>query len=150
MDNDSLKDMLTRERHGLTKERVKYHIISRVLDCLVMNKYLFGKDSVDYKAIMDWLDKRSTYDYNWTVSIAHIELWMHELTWLGLVTFDEESQLMTLTEEGYSAYKEQKFQSISVSLNESKQSRRLSFVAITLAVLSILIAVVTLLVTILK
>lgn len=56
----AITNLSKKEKTILNDNLVKFHIISNVLDCLAIYKFLEGKDSISYHNVMDWLDKRAT------------------------------------------------------------------------------------------
>lgn len=94
----AITNLSKKEKKILKDNLVKFHVISNVSDCLAINKFLYGQESVCYKDVDDWLNKKSTASYDWNVPIARIELWLHEMMWLNLISFDEQTQKMSFTE----------------------------------------------------
>lgn len=97
-----IKEFLKSETKISKDCRVKYWLFCKILDYLLANQFYIGKDYVSYKDIHTYLDKQCTFDYIDSIH-AQTELWVHEMLWLGLINFDENSQQMSLTPEGYKA-----------------------------------------------
>lgn len=143
----SLSKLQKQEKRKLVDNCVKYHIITTTLDYLVTSKFLWDKDAVSYIAVREWLNKRATYDYMWTVPAAQIDLWLHEMIWLELVSFNQDKQEFTLTEHGYSVYKNQQYHSIYASLLEAKYSRKIAQKSMIASILAFIISAVTITLT---
>ena len=74
-----------------------------------------------------------------------INEWISELSWMGYVTRVSErtnNSVLQLTQEGLSAYKSQNLQSIAANLMAARESRRLSNIAIWIAVISIVVTAI--------
>lgn len=143
----SLSKLQKQEKRTLVDNCVKYHIITTTLDYLVTSKFLWDKDAVSYMTVREWLNKRATYDYMWTVPAVRIDLWLHEMIWLELVSFSQDKQEFALTEHGFSVYKSQQYHSIYASLLEAKYSRKIAFRSIIVSIFAFLISFVTLFIT---
>jgi hypothetical protein len=145
MDNKfpPLSKLQKQEKRKLVDNCVKYHIITTTLDYLVTSKLLWDKDAVSYITVREWLNKRATYDYMWTVPDAQIDLWLHEMIWLELVSFNQDKQEFTLKEHGYSVYKNQQYHSIYASLLEAKYSRKIAQKSMIASILAFIISAVT-------
>lgn len=142
-----LSKLQKQEKRKLVDNCVKYHIITTTLDYLVTSKFLWDKDTVSYITVREWLNKRATYDYMWTVPAAQIDLWLHEMIWLELVSFHQDKQEFTLTEHGYSVYKNQQYHSIYASLLEAKYSRKIAQKSMIASILAFIISAVTITLT---
>ena len=136
-----LKDLLKSETKISKDSRVKYWLFCKILDYLLANQFYVGKESVSYKDIHAYLDKQSTFDYMDSI-YAQTELWIHEMLWLGLINFDDKTQQMSLTVEGYKACQEQRYHSILASLYEAKYSRLIAKWALLVAIASITLTIV--------
>lgn len=141
----AITNLSKKEKRILNDNLIKFHIISNVLDCLAIYKYIEGKDNVSYKNVLDWLDKRATSAYDESFCIR-IELWIHEMTWLGLISFDEQKQELSFTEEGYNAYKSQQFHLAYASLLEAKGSRNLARAAFGIGVIAAVISLIAIII----
>lgn len=95
----AITNLSKKEKIILDDNLVKFHIISNVLDCLAIYKFLEGKDSISYHNVMDWLDKKATAAYDESFCVR-IELWIHEMIWLGLISFDEQKQELSFIGKG--------------------------------------------------
>lgn len=138
----AITNLSKKEKKILKDNLVKFHVISNVLNCLAINKFLYGQESVCYKDVDDWLNKMSTAAYDWDVPIARIELWLHEMMWLDLISFDEQTQKMSFTENGLNAYKNQQFHLAYASLLEAKGSRNLARAAFWIGVIAAVISLI--------
>lgn len=138
----AITNLSKKEKKILKDNFVKFHIISNVLDCLAMSKFLYGQESVSYKDVDDWLNKMSTAAYDWDVPIARIELWLHEMMWLDLISFDEQTQKMSFTENGLNAYKSQQFHLAYVSMLQAKSSSNLAKAAFWIGVIATVISLI--------
>lgn len=126
IDKPAIIELSTKEKMSLTDISVKYYIITTVLDYLVISKNLTNRDNVPVSEVKEWLDKRSTYDYDWNTTCVKIELWLYEMIWLNLVSFDEKSKTMHITSHGFDSYKSQEFHLAYANLLNAKGSRRLT------------------------
>ncbi len=140
----AITNLSKKEKKVLNDNLVKFHIISNVLDCLAIHKFLEGKENVSYKTIMNWLDKRATAAYD-EAFCARIELWIHEMIWLDLISCDEQKQELSFTENGYKAYKNQQFHLAYANLLEAKGSRNLARAAFWIGVVAVLISIIPIL-----
>jgi len=138
----ALRDFLYREKRLLRNNCVKYHVITCVLDYLVICKHSDGERFVPTANVKDWLDSQGTFDYAWKVPYAQIQLWMQEMEFLNLIEFGRNREKIALTEHGYEAYKSQQYHFAYASLLEAKNSRTLSKIAIFISIIAILIAAV--------
>ena len=141
----AITNLSKKEKKILKDNLVKFHIISNVLDCLAIYKFLEGKDSISYHNVMDWLDKRATAAYDESCCVR-IELWIHEMIWLGLISFDEQKQELSFTEDGYNAYKSQQFHLAYASLLEAKGSRNLARVAFGIGIITAVISLIAIII----
>lgn len=141
----AITNLSKKEKTILNDNLVKFHIISNVLDCLAIYKFLEGKDSISYHNVMDWLDKRATAAYDESFCVR-IELWIHEMIWLGLISFDEQKQELSFTEDGYNAYKSQQFHLAYASLLEAKGSRNLARAAFGIGIIAAVISLIAIII----
>ena len=103
---------------------------------------MYGVKAVPYKDIDNWLTKRATFEYLWKVSTARTQLWIHEMIWLDLISFDSDKQQMSLTEHGKDMYQSQQLHIAYASSLSSKNSLLLSKVAIGISIAAIIISIV--------
>lgn len=115
----AITNLSKKEKKILNDNLVKFHIISNVLDCLAINKFVYKQETVSYNDVDDWLNKMATAAYDWDAPIARIELWLHEMQWLDLISFDETKQEILFTENGLKAYKSQQFHLAYASMLQS-------------------------------
>lgn len=140
----SIWNFINREKNQLRNNCIKYYIISRVLDYLVICKFNKNKKSIKYIPLDDvksWLYSQYTFDYAWKVPSVRIQLLIQEMSFLDLIKFDETREYITLTETGYNAYKSQQYHFAYASLLEAKNSRMLSKTAIGISIIAIIIAI---------
>lgn len=143
----AITNLSQKEKKILKDNLVKFHIISNVLDCLAIHKFIEAKNSVSYKNVMDWLDKRATAAYDESIYVR-IELWIHEMMWLDLISFDEQTQKMSFTENGLKAYKSQQFHLAYASLLQAKSSSNLAKTSLWIAVSTLVVTALGIIVTI--
>lgn len=143
----AITNLSQKEKKILKDNLVKFHIISNVLDCLAIHKFIEAKNSVSYKNVMDWLDKRATAAYDELIYVR-IELWIHEMMWLDLISFDEQTQKMSFTENGLKAYKSQQFHLAYASLLQAKSSSNLAKTSLWIAVSTLVVTALGIIVTI--
>ena len=141
----AITNLSKKEKKILNDNLVKFHIISNVLDCLAIHKFLEGKANVSYKNVVEWLDKRATAAYDESLCVR-IELWFHEMIWMGLVSFDEQKQELSFTEQGFNAYKKQHFHLAYASLLEAKGSRNLARAGFWISVAAVIISVIAIII----
>ena len=76
-----------------------------------------------------------------------IEKWLVDMKFIGLIRIEYDPRikqtLIYLTEKGVEEYKKQTYHALAANLLEAQESRRLSKTAIIIAIVSILIAIVT-------
>ena len=76
-----------------------------------------------------------------------IEKWLVDMKFIGLIRLKYDptikQTLIYLTEKGLEEYKNQTYHALAANLLEAQESRRLSKTAILIAIISILIAIVT-------
>ena len=76
-----------------------------------------------------------------------IEKWLLDMELIGLIKIEHDpaikQTLIYLTEKGLDEYKNQTYHVLAANLLEAQESRRLSKIAIIIAIVSILIAIVT-------
>lgn len=83
----------------------------------------------------------STLDMEWKLSAARVELIVAEMPWMNLIVNTGETSKnsnIILTEEGFAAYKDQRFHSIAASLMEAKESRLLATIAIVVSFVTLI------------
>lgn len=143
-DGYSFKNILSIEGRIRKENCTKYYFYSIVLNALAARTqdnslpplYLtdFIKDYFNYQVTLDLAD----------TPITKLEYWLQDLVLMGLIETqtDNGNLAMRITKDGLKAYSEQRFNSISASLYEAKQSRRLSCLAIGLSILSLVISLV--------
>lgn len=121
----------------------KYYFYSMTLDSLVHNCRLEKAESISTGYLINDFKHLTTWSL-WNTPIPILELWLGEMVMLGLVIMKQKPDgtiMLSLTEDGFKAYQEQRFHSISASLFEARLSRNLATIAIIAAVISILVSI---------
>lgn len=139
-----------KEKNIRTFNSVKYYVISLVLDILVhkmvenRNDRTIGGEML-LEDIMSEIWKNSIYDMEWNLPIARIKLIVPEMSWMNLIvcTGEKENPNIKLTDEGFAAYKDQRFHSIAASLMEAKESRKLSVIAIVISFITLIVTAIS-------
>lgn len=68
------------------------------------------------------------------------------MIWLGLISFDEQKQELSFTEDGYNAYKSQQFHLAYASLLEAKGSRNLARAAFGIGIIAAVISLIAIII----
>lgn len=124
--------------------RDKYYFYSMTLDSLVRNCRLVRADSISLGFLIEDFKKNATYSL-WETPIPQLQIWLGEMVMLGLIEMREKEDgiiMLSLSEDGFRAYQEQRFHSISASLFEAKISRELAVIAIVISFVSLVIAII--------
>jgi hypothetical protein len=82
----------------------------------------------------------------WKLSAARVELIVAEMSWMNLIVNTGETSKnhnIKLTEEGFAAYKDQRFHSIAASLMEAKESRLLATIAIVVSFVTLIATIIS-------
>lgn len=127
---------------------VKYYVISLVLDTLVRRMVISSSKDIEisFEELMQEIWKNSTFDMEWKLSKARIELIVAEMSWMNLIVNTGETSKnpnIKLTEEGFAAYKDQRFHSIAASLMEAKESRLLALIAIVVSFVTLIATIIS-------
>lgn len=147
---------------------IKYYVISLVLDILVRqmvvsiikntknssssikneNIFFDEKNNVEisFNDLMKEIWKNSTFDMEWSISVARVELIIVEMSWMGLIikTGETNNNLnIKLTQDGFIAYKDQRFHSIAASLLEAKESRKLALIAVIVSFITFVATIIS-------
>lgn len=125
---------------------VKFYFISNVLDLLVRYRYVDHLDKVPFSFISKKMHNQyaipefmSKVTYDESIGI------IREMEWMRLIDFDLDNQeSLILTPTGLQMYESQYFHSIYSSLLEAHSSRKLSRNTLILAVVSVIIAIISL------
>lgn len=141
---------LRKENRNSIRNRVKYYIISGVLDVLVMIKHLDGgNDSPTFGDVISrFYDLYTNFDIDNNVTVAQIEaVVLLEMKWMNLITIDKTESdskqwKLTITNDGLKAYQDQRYHIISANMYASKNARNLSVTAIIISLVSILISII--------
>lgn len=141
---------IRKEKSNSIRNRVKYYIISGILDVLVMIKHLDGgKDSPTFGEVMSrFYDLYTNFDIDNRVTVAQIEVEvLLEMEWMNLVSIDKKESnsnqwKVSITKNGLKAYQDQKFHIISADMYASKSASDLSITAILIAIASIIISLI--------
>lgn len=121
--------------------RDKYYFYSMTLDSLVRNSRLVQADSISLGFLINDFKKNATRSL-WDTPMPLLQVWLGEMVMLGLIEMREKEDgviMLSLSEDGFRAYQEQRFHSISASLFEAKNSRELAIAAIVIAIISVFI-----------
>ena len=143
-----IKELLSYKRTSdkiLLDSRVKYTLFSDVLDILLHHNCHKGK-GMSKEAIYTNLKQRATYDFDCNVTLNQIVLWLNEMILLKFITEDE-NDLIKLTDDGFKACQDQRFNTNRVVLYESKYSRRISIISLWIAVLSFTTSIIALIIS---
>lgn len=143
----AITNLSKKEKNILNDTLVKFHIISNVLDYLAINKFGEGQEKVSYKNVIEWLDKRATAAYDDSFCVR-IKLWIIEMVWLDLISFDVETQNISFTENGLKAYKNQQFHLAYASMLQAKSSSNLAKTSLWIAVPTLVVTALGIIVTI--
>lgn len=127
---------------------VKYYVISLVLDTLVRRMVISSSKDIEisFEELMQEIWKNSTFDMEWKLSAARVELIVAEMSWMNLIVNTGETSKnpnIKLTEEGFAAYKDQRFHSIAASLMEAKESRLLATIAIVVSFITLIATIIS-------
>lgn len=125
----------------VTKSQAKYYIFTTVLDSLLVSQSC-GLEAVPISIVKKMLYKNGTMGYLWGVSAFQTDLWINELVWLKMISFDKENQELSLTEKGCEACQDQRFHIIYASLLEAKHSRQIAKLAFIVAFITAIITIV--------
>ena len=147
----SIYKFYKKEKELRTFNSVKYYVMSLVLDILVrrmvVNSITNANDvEMPFKDLMQEIWKDSTHDMEWNISIARVELIVAEMSWMNLIVNTGETSKnpnIKLTDEGFAAYKDQRFHSIAASLMEAKESRFLAIIAVVVSFITLLATIVS-------
>lgn len=144
----SLRNYFKRENNLRTFNSVKYYVISLVLDTLVRRMVIrSSKDfEISFEELMQEIWKNGTYDMDWKLSKSKVELIVAEMSWMNLIVKTGETSKnpnIKLTEEGFAAYKDQRFHSIAASLMEAKESRLLALIAIVVSLVTLIATIIS-------
>ena len=127
---------------------VKYYVISLVLDTLVRRMVLSSSTVIEisFEELMKEIWKNSTSDMEWKLSAKRVELIVAEMSWMSLIVNTGETSKnpnIKLTEEGFAAYKDQRYHSIAASLMEAKTSRLLATIAIVVSFVTLITTIIS-------
>ena len=111
----------------------KYHMYSMILELLV---YYKGAEISNYASIDDikTMFKNQGIPKKNKKFDAKINAALAQLVWMGYITLDK--SCVSITEDGIKAYKEQRFHAIAANLYNAENTKRLSIIAIVIAILS--------------
>ena len=140
-----------KEKELRTFNSVKYYVMSLVLDILVRKMVVnsitkANEVEIPFKELMQEIRIDSTFDIEWKLSAARVELIVAEMSWMNLIVNTGETSKnpnIKLTEEGFAAYKDQRFHSIAASLMEAKESRRLATIAIVVSFVTLIATIIS-------
>lgn len=137
-----------RENNIRVYNSVKYYVISLVLDILVRRMVVRSSRDIEisFEDLMNEIWENSTFDMEWRLSAARVELIVAEMSWMNLIVNTGETSKnpnIKLTEEGFAAYKNQRFHSIAASLLEAKESRLLATIAIVVSFVTLIATIIS-------
>lgn len=140
-----------KEKELRTFNSVKYYVMSLVLDILVRKMVVnsitkANEVEIPFKELMQEIRIDSTFDIEWKLSAARVELIVAEMSWMNLIVNTGETSKnpnIKLTEEGFAAYKDQRFHSIAASLMEAKESRLLATIAIVVSFVTLIATIIS-------
>ena len=143
----SLRHYFKTENNQRTFNSVKYYVIIIVLDTLVRRMVVNSSKNIEisFEELMQEIWKNGTFDMEWKLSKARVELIVAEMSWMNLIVNTGETSKnpnIKLTEEGFAAYKDQRFHSIAASLMEAKESRLLATIAIVVSFVTLIATIV--------
>ena len=76
-----------------------------------------------------------------------VDRWLVDMEFIGLIKIEFNPQtkqtLISITEKGIEEYKNQTYHVLAANLLEAQESRRLSKIAVTIAVISIIVSILT-------
>lgn len=101
-----LRKFYKRENNIRAFNSVKYYVISLVLDILVRRMVVrSSKDmEISFADLMKEIWENSTFDMEWRLSAARVELIVAEMSWMNLIVNTGETSKnpnIKLTEEGW-------------------------------------------------
>lgn len=143
-----LRKFYKRENNIRAFNSVKYYVISLVLDILVRRMVIRSSKDIEisFADLMKEIWKNSTFDMEWKLSAARVELIVAEMSWMNLIVNTGETSKnpnIKLTEEGFAAYKDQRFHSIAASIMEAKESRLLATIAIVVSFITLIATIIS-------
>ena len=126
------------EREYSRKNLEKYFVFVNTIEYLIFQENICGIGDASLDSILDSIIKCSrgrVKNKEW------IRRWITELKYMGLIQCVEGKEIrIKLTEPGKRSYREQLFQSIYANLLNAKDSRRLSIIAILIAVADVVLS----------
>lgn len=143
-----IKELSSYKRNSdkiLLDSRVKYTLFSDVLDILLHHNCYKGK-GMSKEVMYTNLKQRATYDYDCNVTLNQIILWINEMMLLNFIT-ENEIGLIVLTDDGFKACQDQRFNTNRVVLFESKYSRRIAIISLWIAALSFITSIIALIIS---
>lgn len=143
-----IKELLSYKRKSdkiLLDSRVKYTLFSDVLDILLHHNCYNGQ-GMSREVIFTNLKQRATYDFDCNVTLNKIILWINEMMLLNFIK-ENENNLIVLTDDGFKACQDQRFNTNRVVLFESKYSRRISIISLWIAALSFITSIIALIIS---
>lgn len=146
----NLRKLYKRENSVRTFNSVKYYVISLVLDTLVRRMVFSSSKNIEisFEELMQEIWKNSTIDMEWSLSTSRVELIVAEMSWMNLIVNTGETSKnpnIKLTDEGFTAYKDQRYHSIAASLMEAKESRILATIAIVVSFVTLIATIISIL-----
>lgn len=105
-------------------------------------------ESVPISIVKDWLDKKATFDYDWRTTDAKIDLWIYEMEWLDLISFNAKNKEISFTEKGIKAYQSQEFHLAYANMLQAKSSCNLAKTSLWIAISTLFITALGIIITI--
>lgn len=143
-----------KDQSDIIDYRVKYYIISGILDILMEFKQ-FGTPSPYFSQVWQrFITTYNNYDVDWGSGLnVPTRIILFDMVWMDLIILNKDpSEILqaggendfqlSITENGENAYKDQRFHAISANLYTAKETSKLSRIAIFLAFCSIIITIV--------
>lgn len=133
------------EKAWTEKNYEKYFIIVQVLDFCFTSKALYSKEYFEKKDLIDILysvmrKKRSVSNDAW------LNRWLFEMKLMGLIDVSQDSRgsiFYSLTHLAELHFQNQTFHHIFSSLLESRRTKRLSIIAVLVAAITLLLTLIS-------
>lgn len=143
-----------KDRADIVDNRVKYYIISGILDILMEFKQ-FGTPSPYFSQVWQrFLTTYRNYDIDWGTGLnVPTRIILFDMVWMDLIilnknfseilqTRGEKDFQLSITEDGIKAYKDQRFHIIAANLYTAKETFTLSRIALRVSITAILVSIV--------
>lgn len=143
-----------KDQSDIIENRVKYYIISGILDILMEFKQ-FDNSSPTFSQVWQSFQKKyRNYDIDWGVGLnIPTRIILFDMVWMDLIILNKNSSeilqtrgekdfRLSITEDGIRAYKDQRFHIIAANLYEAKETSKLSKIAIRVSIVALLVSVI--------